>query len=84
MSCFYKLQSVFLRSTLHPLVLPCLLYSCLCSGDAVAQNRSAPGTPTAPYPTIENLSIVWPISGDDNEDGSVAVRYRKSWPVGLD
>ena len=27
---------------------------------------------------IENLSVVWPIGGDDNNDGSVSVRYRAS------
>ena len=78
MSCFYKLQSVFLSTTLHSLILPCLLFSCLCCSDGVAQNSSAPGTPTAPFPTIENLSIVWPINGDDNANGSVSVRYREA------
>ena len=43
---------------------------------AMAQNATTAGTPTSPFPTIENLSINWPIAGDDNENGTVAVRYR--------
>ena len=58
--------------------LQCSLWTCLCVNHVVAQNSSFPGTPTSPFPTIENLSVVWPIGGDDNNDGSVSVRYRAS------
>ena len=82
MSFLDKVQSVFLYAAFHALyalILPCLF---LCPSDAIAQSRSTPGSPTAPFPTIENLSIEWPISGDDNNNGSVAVRYRKTGQSG--
>ena len=41
-----------------------------------AQASTAPGTPTAPHPTLENISIVWPVTGDTDNDGTVTVRYR--------
>jgi hypothetical protein len=54
---------------------------------AAAQNATAPGAVSSPYPTLENLAIAWEISGDDNLDGVVAVRYReagaKDWRTGL-
>ncbi len=47
-------------------------------GAAVAQTATTPGTPTAPYPTARNITIEWPIIGDDNNNGIVSVRYRRS------
>lgn len=48
---------------------------------------TVPGTPASPYPTIQHLSIDWPISGDNDEDGVVSVRYRKAgsanWTQGM-
>lgn len=45
------------------------------------------GEVTTPYPTIENLSVVWLIAGDDDVDGIVSVRFREqtvgSWREGL-
>ena len=78
MSFLDKLNSVFSSNALPAMALPCLLCSFFCVCNAAAQSNSIPGTPTAPFPTIENLSIVWPIAGDDNNNGVVAVRYRKS------
>ena len=78
MSLLVKLQSVFASTALHSIIIPCLVCACLFPSDAVGQISSAPGTPTAPFPTIENLSIVWPLSGDDNNNGTVAVRYRET------
>jgi cysteine-rich repeat protein len=43
---------------------------------ASAQDASVPGTPSAPHPTLEHLSIVWPVDGDADLDGVVTVRYR--------
>jgi hypothetical protein len=43
---------------------------------ALAQRATTAGTATSPHPTLENLSIVWPITGDDDEDGVASVRYR--------
>lgn len=52
-----------------------------------AENATVPGTVNSPYPTLENLAVVWEIAGDDNLDGAVAVRYRKAgssdWHTGL-
>ncbi len=54
---------------------------------AAAQNATTPGAASSPYPTLENLAVVWEISGDDNLDGVVTVRYReagaKDWRNGL-
>lgn len=41
-----------------------------------SQDATIPGEPTASFPTYENLSIDWTIEGDDNENGTVLVRYR--------
>ena len=78
MSILFRQPSVFPSTARHTLILPFLFCCCLGPINAVAQSGSFPGTPTAPFPTIENLSIVWPLSGDDNNNGSVAVRYRES------
>lgn len=82
MSIFDNLQFELLRKMLCMLAVQISFCACLCLNDAFAQNASSPGTPTAPFPTIENLSIEWPISGDDNNNGSVAVRYRESGQSG--
>lgn len=41
-----------------------------------AQNASVPGVPHSPYPTMNHLTIEWPIAGDDNLNSTVGVRYR--------
>jgi len=43
-----------------------------------AQDASSPGTATSPHPTLEHLSIEWPVSGDADLDGEVTVRFRES------
>jgi len=43
---------------------------------AMAQNATTPGAVTTPYPTVINLSVEWAISGDDNNNGAVGVRFR--------
>lgn len=43
----------------------------------LAQAASTPGTPTAPHPTLEHISIEWPVSGDTDLDGAVTVRFRE-------
>ena len=45
---------------------------------ARAQNATAPGAVTTPYPTLRNLSVEWAISGDADNDGVVTVRFRPS------
>jgi MYXO-CTERM domain-containing protein len=51
------------------------------SARAAAQNATTPGAASAPYPTLENISLEWLITGDANADGSVSVRYRKSGAI---
>jgi len=45
---------------------------------ALAENATTPGKVTAPYPTVINLAVEWAITGDDNLNGVVQVRYRKA------
>lgn len=51
-----------------------------------AQRATTPGAVTTPHPTLEHISIEWAITGDDDEDGVVTVRFREegaaSWRVG--
>ena len=50
-------------------------------------NASSPGTAVAPFPTLENISLEWPLQGDENRDGIVRPRFRKAgdtdWTEGL-
>jgi cysteine-rich repeat protein len=48
-----------------------------------AQTATSAMAPEAPHPTLENLSIVWPISGDDDLDGVVSVRFRAAGEAGF-
>lgn len=36
-----------------------------------------PGEITCPYPTVTNLAVEWEITGDDNLNSAVSVRYRR-------
>ncbi len=47
------------------------------AGDARAADGSVPGTAESQHPTLHNLSISWPLDGDDDADGVVSVRWRK-------
>ena len=63
-----------------------LLLSIFYAAPSLAQDTSAVGAVSTPNPTLEHISIEWPFSGDDNEDGSVALRFREvgagTWRVG--
>lgn len=52
-----------------------------------AQNATTAGVVSTPFPTINNLSLEWAISGDANNNGLVSVRFRAvgatSWRQGL-
>lgn len=54
---------------------------------AQAQNASTAGAASAPEPTLENLSLVWEVTGDANNNGVVGVRFRaqgsSSWRTAL-
>ncbi|MBL8262856.1 MAG: hypothetical protein JNM58_10545 [Xanthomonadaceae bacterium] len=43
---------------------------------AQTQNATTPGATTAPYPTLQSLTLEWAVSGDSNRNGVVNVRYR--------
>lgn len=64
-----------------------LLLFLFLAAPARAQDASVPGTPTAPHPTFEHISLEWPLEGDANRDGVVRVRYRaegeSAWQEGL-
>jgi len=71
-------------------ILPIIILSVagfLAPSEVLAANNTTAGTPVSPYPTLINLSIEWPISGDSNNNGLVTVRYRKTgttpWMIGL-
>jgi hypothetical protein len=65
---------------LPALLTPALL--CI-AGVASAQDATAAGAVTAPYPTLQNVSIEWAITGDDDADGVVTVRYRRQRSAAL-
>jgi len=62
------------------------LLACL-PASALAADHTVAGEVTTPYPTLENLSIEWVITGDDDADGVVTVRFRQqgtsAWRDGL-
>jgi hypothetical protein len=51
-------------------------------------NDTVAGAVAFPFPTINNISIEWPIIGDDNLNAAVTVQYRRlgdvSWSTGMD
>ncbi|MDQ6678854.1 MAG: hypothetical protein M3Z09_16340 [Acidobacteriota bacterium] len=55
-----------------------LLPMCLFSGTLLADSVLRPGTPVLDRPTVTALGVQLPLSGDDNFNSSVTVRYRVS------
>jgi parallel beta-helix repeat protein len=51
-------------------------------------NATVAGALSFPFPTINNISVEWLITGDDDLDAAVAVRYRRqgdtAWSPGMD
>ncbi len=68
------MQRLVSRTTTGLLGVGTLVLWC---GVASAQTATTAGAASAPYPTLENLSLEWLVSGDSNANGTVAVRYRK-------
>jgi hypothetical protein len=54
--------------------LPMLLLTCTLP--IFGQNAATPGEIITPYPTVTNLAVEWMITGDDNLNCVVAVKYR--------
>ena len=59
-------------------VSACALLGLLVSRSALGQTATTAGEAKAPYPTLENISLEWAVSGDSDNDGVVKVRYRKT------
>jgi hypothetical protein len=53
----------------------------------MAANNTVPGAVSFPYPTLTNISVEWQITGDDNLNAQVTVRYRitgtSEWLTGM-
>ena len=64
-------ESVVVRVVIALIVLGGLFPS-----TARAQNATAPGTVSAPFPTLQAITLEWAIGGDADLDGAVTVRYR--------
>ncbi len=66
------------------LILYCLLFFGI---NLFAQNNTIPGKVNSPFPTIHNLAVEWYIEGDDNLNGIVTLKYRKTnsseWNEGM-
>lgn len=56
-------------------------------GPGTAPAGTVPGALTFPNPTLRSATILWKITGDTNDNGVVAVRFRKqgdaSWRTGM-
>ena len=50
-------------------------------------NGTVAGALSFPFPTINNISVEWLMTGDDNLNATVAVRYRRqgdtTWSTGM-
>ena len=55
-----------------------VLASATVTGSAWAADAVTAGELRAPYPTLENLSLEWAITGDDDGDAIAEVRFRKA------
>jgi hypothetical protein len=79
-------QSNLLANSVAWLTLVSLFYLCPVAA-CLAQTETIPGKATSESPTFENLSISWPIQGDQNSDSQVAVRFKTKfdteWKQGL-
>ena len=53
------------------------LFTLLAGINGFSQNRTIPLELITPYPTFHNLAMEWSIKGDDNQNGMVALSYRK-------
>ncbi|MBX7136345.1 MAG: hypothetical protein K1X83_00070 [Oligoflexia bacterium] len=66
---------------------PILALAFAFSTEAQAQNAATPGTLEAVIPTLSSAGFAWPITGDDNGNARVTIRYRRvgdaGWSQGL-
>ena len=57
------------------------------ASSALAQDATTAGAATAPSPTLNNMTIDWPITGDADNDGVTTVRFRRqgdaAWRIGM-
>ena len=79
LSCRPTYYALYKRSTmLSPFGKSLVLAISVCCSYALADNVLHPSTPVLDRPTLITLGIKLPISGDDNFNGKVTVRYRKA------
>ncbi len=68
-------------------ILLAVAFCIVASPSAMAANNTVPGAVSFPYPTLTNISVEWQITGDDNLNAQVAVRYRivgtSAWLTGM-
>jgi len=64
-------------SAITPTAAAALVGLALTCPAVLAEDATVPGKVTTPYPTIVHLAVEWEIAGDDNLNGTVAVRYRR-------
>lgn len=64
-----------------------LAYYVIGTTPASGPNAVVAGTLSAPFPTLENISLEWPVSGDANRNSVASLRYRvqgnSTWRQGL-
>jgi len=57
-----------------------LLSIIVAAGPLIADDVLRPGTPMLDRPTLMTLGVKLPVTGDDNYNASVSVRYRQAAP----
>ena len=77
LSSFALLSLVILRNLRKFVAIATTAIACFAASDPVAR----PGTPTFERPTLTSLGVVLPLSGDDNYNSRVGVRYRRTGTV---
>ncbi len=79
------LNIIFMKARLSGAAAICIASSTSVVG--FAQVATTAGAITTPFPTTQSIAVDWPITGDTNNNGTVAVRYRvagtNTWQNGI-
>jgi hypothetical protein len=67
-----------MSSTVRIFLFLMLAWVSLSPAVSLAQNSTTPGAVTAPFPTLNAITLEWAITGDADFDGVVSVRYRRA------
>ena len=67
-----------MRLLVHRVVSPLALVATILAAPRIARADDVlhPGTARADRPTLVTLGVQWPLTGDDNFNATVSVRYR--------